>query len=627
MNSHTWSQAQLRNRFFSLAALLAMLALGITLLSVGSHSAAAQETNKFELSNVKVTKTGSWPATVDDSLTFTADWAVKAGETVKAGDVMKIAFSQEAPLDFASNIGSFPLKRGDAEVATCRVAQDVIECTFSDSVIAGAEAIGGSISVGLTATAEYSRDTFPVTLNGELKTGTFDPAPNPGTCVICPRTQGLGREVSKSGRVDLSTNPGFVQWSITIPGPLLVDNQIGDLKIVDTVKGNHTFVADKLHLYMVTRNADGTNALGDGVRQYATTPTVSDDGKTLSDRGTTLTATFPQPASGWNKEYKYEILYRTQLPANFIPANNEQFNNQFTVAGSETLSKEAVARVAEASGTADGASRVAVKKTVSGENLTEAQLAELKAKKFSFHYTCGELKGTLEATGDGTVVYSPITFTVGTKCTVTEDETQAGASGYKLTISPQQQQVEIGTNNLAEFSNTYSPKTTSETTTPESTTEGTTETTAVSTTSESTPSESTTPVTSTTESSSVPPVVVTSSSTESSTAASSTTQSSTTESTTTASSTVPPTPAIPVVPVVPVVPATPTVPAQPTQPAMPSSPTTEAAHAAQATKPAQPAQTKRVLANTGVGVGVLGALALSALLGGLVLVARGRTTN
>ncbi|MCQ9371389.1 DUF5979 domain-containing protein [Corynebacterium sp. 35RC1] len=596
-----------------------MLALGITLLSVGSHSAAAQETNKFELSNVKVTKTGSWPATVDDSLTFTADWAVKAGETVKAGDVMKIAFSQEAPLDFASNIGSFPLKRGDAEVATCRVAQDVIECTFSDSVIAGAEAIGGSISVGLTATAEYSRDTFPVTLNGELKTGTFDPAPNPGTCVICPRTQGLGREVSKSGRVDLSTNPGFVQWSITIPGPLLVDNQIGDLNIVDTVEGNHTFVADKLYLYMVTRNADGTNVfqdLKDKGHQYATGPTVSDDGKTL-------TATFPKPASGWNKEYKYEILYRTQLPANFIPANNEQFNNQFSVDGKESFSKSAVARVAQASGTADAASRVAVKKTVSGENLTEEQLADLKTKTFTFDYTCGELKGTLEATGDGTVVYSPITFTVGTKCTVTEDETQAGASGYKLTVSPQQAQVVIGTKNLAEFTNTYSPITTSETTT----TESTTETTAVSTTSESTPSESTTPVTSTTESSSVPPVVVTSSSIESSTAASSTTESSTEPSTSTASSTVPttpPTPAIPIVPAVPVVPATPTVPAQPTQPAVPSSPTTEAA---QATEPAQPAQTKRVLANTGVGVGVLVALALSALLGGLVLVARGRTTN
>nr|WP_306429039.1 DUF5979 domain-containing protein [Corynebacterium sp. 76QC2CO] len=624
MNSHTWSQAQLRNRFFPLAALLAVLALGFTLLSVGSHSAAAQETNKFELSNVKVTKTGSWPATVNDSLTFTADWAVKAGETVKAGDVMRIAFEPKAPLDFASNIGSFPLKRGAAEVATCQVTQDEIVCTFSNSVIAGAEAIGGAIQVGLVAKEEYTENSFPVTLNGELKTGTFDPATNSGTCVICPRTQGLGRVVSKSGSVDLRTNPGFVQWSITIPGPLLVDNKIEDLKIVDTVEGNHTFVADKLNLYMVTRNADGTNALGEGVRQYATDPTVSDDGKTL-------TATFPKPASGWNKEYKYEILYRTQLPENFIPANNEQFNNQFTVAGSESFSKNAVARVAQASGTADAASRVAVKKTVSGENLTEAQLAELKARTFTFDYTCGERSGTLEAPGDGTVVYSPITFTVGTKCTVIEDETQAAASGYKLTVSPQQAQVVIGTKNLAEFTNTYSPETTSETTTPETSVETTpetpSETTAVSTTSESTPSESTTPVTSTTESSSVPPVVVTSSSTESSTTESSTEASSTEPSTSTASSTVPPTPptpAIPVVPVVPVVPTTPTVPAQPTQPAVPSSPTTEAA---QATKPAQPAQTKRVLANTGVSVGVLGALALSALLGGLVLVARGRTTN
>ncbi|MDO4790980.1 MAG: DUF5979 domain-containing protein [Buchananella hordeovulneris] len=91
-----------------------------------------------------------------------------------------------------------------------------------------------------------------------------------------------------------------------------------------------------------------------------------------------------------------------------------------------------------------------VKKTVSGGP------ASVAAKDFTFNWTCGGESGILTAKGDGVAVPVGKNFRVGTKCTVSEDATNASETGFTL-AAPAPVEVTIVKDGPVEatFVNTY----------------------------------------------------------------------------------------------------------------------------------------------------------------------------
>lgn len=78
------------------------------------------------------------------------------------------------------------------------------------------------------------------------------------------------------------------------------------------------------------------------------------------------------------------------------------------------------------------------------------------SKTFTFDYTCGAKKGTVQAKGDGVPVTVSEKFTAGTQCTVTEQVSSAQIDGYTLQ-APSAQTVTIvnGFTPRVSFTNTY----------------------------------------------------------------------------------------------------------------------------------------------------------------------------
>ncbi len=128
----------------------------------------------------------------------------------------------------------------------------------------------------------------------------------------------------------------------------------------------------------------------------------------------------------------------------------------FTIGDQQMTSLQLDNTAARASGT------FMVAKTVSGED------GAGQARTYTFSYSCGAVRGTLQVPGDGTPVSAGVQIPLNVSCTVTEDQASAQVPGYQLTPpAPQTQAITSRTTPTAfSFSNQYTPVTPAPSVTP-----------------------------------------------------------------------------------------------------------------------------------------------------------------
>lgn len=441
--------------------LLATSALGMSTL-VTAPMAHAEGADKFIVS--PVLESGKTPITVNDTVGFKFDWKVKPGETIAVGDVLEMEFGSDSSIVFTQNPPTFDLMtpRGQA-AANCSVDRIKISCTFveSDIVGDGAENIHGSAQVEGRAVRSTESTTVPFTVNGVSNPLTLPVAGDGTSCVICDRAQGLGSKITKRGNVNLApagSLPPRVEWSITVPGPVLLNNEVGALTFSDTLSGDHEFrlgtaVEGNSYFRLSVYTADGVNR----VDSFA----ISQEDISVSEDGKSVKLTVPEPSEGWNPEYKYQIDYFTFFPEDIIPAAGSTFINSFQIDGKEDLIESAQAQINSGQGVADAERRVGVTKTVSGLSEADSDLAQ--SKSFTFEYECAlpsgaTSSGEISAYGNGVTQYSKTPLELGAKCSVTEVADDTDIEGYKFVteIAPVDVTTGAGTN-VATFVNTYEP--------------------------------------------------------------------------------------------------------------------------------------------------------------------------
>ncbi|MDO5065077.1 MAG: DUF5979 domain-containing protein [Actinomyces bowdenii] len=213
---------------------------------------------------------------------------------------------------------------------------------------------------------------------------------------------------------------------------------------------------------------------------FSVSKTVAGDGAALAaDKDFTFTYTCTDAATGKAGQPQELTLKAGQTKqVSDVPTGsctlseaqagveNTSWTGSLAVNGKPVTGNEAAFDI---TGAADAAVAVSATNTYTLERGTFSVAKEVagdgaeehKAKTFTFDYTCtsveGERKGEIQVPGDGSAVDSGLQLPIGATCEVTERPASAQAEGYDVAI-PEAQSLTIeekGTTEVLSFTNTY----------------------------------------------------------------------------------------------------------------------------------------------------------------------------